>query len=285
MVFNQLSDKAKLRRYRTNEAIALAMQGRWEEAVAVNRSIIDLFYDDADAYNRLGKAYTQLGNYAEAKEAYGKALEIDPDNAIARRNFERLNHLKDSEAEAKATKRVSSHLFIGETGKSDVADLIELAPQEVLAKISAGDPVLLNPDGQRLLALTENGDYIGEVEPRIGLRLVKLMEGGNRYSSAIASISENVGRVMIREIYQDPSQAGKPSFPAKNNDEFRSYVKDSMLKYELEDEEETYDEENTDEWDIANDPIRKQHSNFKDAMDFSDDSVELADTAEPDFEE
>ena len=270
MAFNQLSDKAKLRRQRTNEAIALAMQGRWEEAVAVNVSIIDMFSDDVDAYNRLGKALTQLGNYIEAKETYGCALKIDPDNTIAKKNFERLAHVKESETEPKERKRASAHVFIGETGKSDIAELIDLAPQGVLAKMTAGDPISLRANGQRLIVETENSEYIGEVEPRIGLRLVKLMEGGNRYSGAIASIAENAGRVMIREIYQDPSQVGKPSFPARASDEFRSYVRDSMLKYELEDDsEESFDDESSDDWE-SKEPARKHSSDIEEVIDFAE---------------
>ena len=49
MVFYQLSEKAKVRRHRTDEAIALAMQSQWDEAVEVNTSIIEVFPDDADA--------------------------------------------------------------------------------------------------------------------------------------------------------------------------------------------------------------------------------------------
>jgi len=271
MVFNQLGDKAKLRRYRTNEAIALAMQGRWEEAVAVNASIVELFSEDVDAYNRLGKAFTQLGNYNEAKAAYGQALEIDPDNPIARRNYDRLTHLKNTDSEPKERKQVSSHVFIGETGKSYVSEMIELASQEVLAKMTAGDPVVLKAQGQRLIVESDAGEYIGEAEPRIALRLLKLIEGGNLYSGAIASIGQNTGKVMIREMYQHPSQAGKTSFPARANDEFRSYVKDSMLKYELEDDEDTFDDDSSDDWESRG-PVPKKAISYDDGDDLTDDT-------------
>jgi len=50
-------DKARLRRKASQEAISLAMQSLWQEAVAVNESIIELFPTDIDAYNRLGRAF------------------------------------------------------------------------------------------------------------------------------------------------------------------------------------------------------------------------------------
>jgi len=238
MVFYQLSEKAKLRRHRTNEAIALAMQSQWEEAIVVNKGIIEVFPDDADAYNRLGKAFTQLGRYTEAREAYSRALEIEPNNGIAKKNLNRLAHLKEVDTGPKNGRQVSSHLFIEETGKADVTDLYQLAPREVLAKIAAGDPVHLEPKGQSLAVESVDGEYIGEVEPKLGLRLTKLMEGGNKYAAAVASISEGRCKVMIKEVFQHPSQAGRPSFPARAADGFRPYVKDSMLRYEREDDEE-----------------------------------------------
>ncbi|MBE0481281.1 MAG: tetratricopeptide repeat protein [Dehalococcoidia bacterium] len=248
MVFHQISEKTRLKRNRTNEAIALAMQSRWEEAVAVNRNIIEMFPDDADAYNRLGKAFTQLGLYAQARDAYRRALEIEPNNGIARKNLERLAHLGHVEAEPKSVKPVSSHLFIEETGKATVADLGQVAPSSVLARIAAGDPVVLRPKGQSLSVESVEGEHIGEVEPRLALRLIRLMEGGNRYAGAIASIGPDRGKVMIKEVFQHPSQAGRPSFPARAADDFRSYVKDSLLKYEREEDEETYEEEYPGEW-------------------------------------
>ena len=278
MVFYQLSEKAKLRRHRTNEAIALAMQSRWEEAVTVNKGIIEIFPDDVDAYNRLGKASTQLGKYAEAREAYGRALEIDPNNGIAKKNLDRLAHLKEVDTGPKNGRQVSSHLFIEETGKADVTDLYQLALPEVLARIAAGDPVHLEPRGQSLTVETVDGEYIGEVEPKLGLRLIKLMEGGNKYAAAVASISEDSCKVMIKEVFQHPSQAGRPSFPARAADGFRPYVKDSVLKYEREDDEEGLEEEYPGELELEKEePVSEQVTSLEEmvALAHEEDEEEL----------
>ncbi len=268
MVYYQLSEKAKLRRHRTNEAIALAMQSRWEEAAAVNKSIIEMFPDDADAYNRLGKALTQMGKYAEAKEAYRHALEIEPTNSIARKNLDRLSHLSETGPGQKGGKQVSAHLFIEETGKTEVTNLHQVAPRQVMAKLAAGDPVYLKAKRQRLIVESVDGEYIGEIEPKLGLRLIKLMEGGNRYTAAIARISEDKGKVMIKEIYQHPSQAGRPSFPARVTDDFRPYVKNTVLRYELEDDEEGFEEE-AGEWE-GEEPLREDATQLGDVVAFSD---------------
>ena len=273
MVFYQLSEKAKLRRQRTNEAIALAMQSQWDEAIAVNKSIIEVFPDDADAYNRLGKALTQLGRYAEARDAYSHALEIEPNNGIAKKNLDRLTHLREAEAEPRNGRQVSSHLFIEETGKADVADLYRLAPRKVLVKIAAGDPVHLEAKGQSLTVESVDGEYIGEVEPRLGLRLIKLMQGGNRYTAAIVGVGEKGGKVMIKEIFQHPSQAGRPSFPARAADGFRPYVKDSMMKYEREDDEEGLEEEYPGEFE-KEEPAREEVTSLEEMVAIEDEEEE-----------
>jgi len=230
--------EARLRRRRTKEAISLAMQGRWEEAVTANRSIIEVFPKDIGAYNRLGKALAELGQYAHAREAYSQALEIDPKNSIARRNLRRLSLLKEAQlAPGGDNYRVTPQLFIEETGKAGVASLEQLAPKEVLAKLTAGDPVYLRPKGQGLIVENKLGEYLGQVEPRIGARLTKLIDGGNRYTAAIASSADSEVKVIITEVFQHPSQVGRPSFPAKDYDGFRSYVKGSILKYELDEDE------------------------------------------------
>ena len=234
--------EAWLRRQLTREAIALAMQGRWEEAVVANRDIIEIFPKDVSAHNRVGKALAELGWYTEAKEAYSKALEIDPRSSIARRNLRRLSVLKEEQpCPGRYHQRVVPHLFMEEVGKAAVANLRRLATREMLAKMAAGAPVYLKAKGRSIVVENSLGEYLGEIEPSIGTRLANLIEGGNRYTAAITSLADNEVKVIIREMFQHPSQAGRPSFPAKGPNGFRSYVRDSILKYELE-EEETFDE-------------------------------------------
>jgi tetratricopeptide (TPR) repeat protein len=240
---NYEAGEARIRRQRTKEAISLAMQGRWDEAASANKGIIEIFPNDINAFNRLGKALTELGKYEEAKEAYGKALKIDTKNDIARRNIRRLSLLKEVRQVPDETRqKVNPQLFIEETGKAGVVILEQLASREVLAKMSPGDPVDLKPKGKGLVVDNKYGERLGQIEPKIGTRLNKLIEGGNRYIAAIASSTDGGVRVIITEVFQHASQAGRPSFPARGDDGFRSYVKRSILKYELGEEEEPVDD-------------------------------------------
>jgi tetratricopeptide (TPR) repeat protein len=231
----QEEEQVRLRRQRSKHAIALAMQGRWREAVAANQEIIASFPNDVDAYNRLGRAYIELGEYSQAKEAYERAMELDPYNIIAQKNLRRLSYLGEAVVGSEAeSDRAEPQHFIEETGKAGVVNLYHLAPREILAKMVAGDRVYLKVDDSTLAVENARGEYLGQVEPKHGQRLIKLMAGGNQYNAAIVSSAEDRVLVIIREVYQDPSQTGLLSFPPRGGESLRPYLSDKMLRRELE---------------------------------------------------
>jgi tetratricopeptide (TPR) repeat protein len=239
----QEEEQVRLRRQRSKNAIALAMQGRWREAVATNQEIIASFPNDVDAYNRLGRAYIELGDYSSAKEAYGRALELDPYNIIAQKNLRRLSYLGEAVAGSEAdSSKAEPQYFIEETGKAGVVALSHLAPRGVLAKMVAGDRVYLKVDDSALAVENSRGEYLGQVEPKHAQRLIKLITGGNQYTAAIVSSAEDRVTVIIREVYQDPSQAGQLSFPPRGVESLHPYLSDKMLRHELEHLETVSDE-------------------------------------------
>jgi len=242
-------DRTRLRRQRAEQAIHLAMQGQWEEAANVNRVIINVFPNDVDAYNRLGKAMTELGRYAEAREAYGKTLGLDPHNSIAQKNLARLSSLGDVAApRTEAGTKLSPQLFISETGKTGVTALVRPAV-DVAARLTAGDEVFLRRENSTLMVENAQGECLGEVEPKLSMRLIKLIDGGNRYAAAIATLSRDSVRIIIKETYQDPSQAGKLSFPATTGEAFRPYIKEGLVRTDADDDEESFEEgEDTEDW-------------------------------------
>ena len=219
------------------EAINLAIQGRWQEAVTANKAILELSPEDVDAYNRLGRALVELGKYSEAKEAYSRALELSPYNNIAKKNLSRLANLAELPSTPKGDHKVNLDVFIEEAGKAGVVNLINLAPKEVIAKGAPGDEVSLEVEEQKLLVRNAYGEYLGEVETKYGLRLVKLFQGGNRYVAAISSLGENKIKIIIREVFQHPNQAGRLSFPQKGKESFRPYARESLLRTRLDEED------------------------------------------------
>jgi len=239
--YQEEEEKAQLRQQLSKEAIDSALQGRWEEAEAVNRNIIKRFPTDVEAYNRLGRALTELGDFDRAKKAYFKALKLAPENVIAKKNLARLTSLSESMATLSSNpqeastwraqaRRVALDLFITEVGKAGVVNLHNVASGNVLAKMGFGDQVHLEARGQHLIVASEGGEYLGEVEPRQGLRLIKLMRGANRYAAAILNVEEDKVQVIIKEVYQHPSQVGRPSFLVKATEHLRTHIKERLLR-------------------------------------------------------
>ena len=224
----------------TDEAIRLAMQGRWEEAVAINKSIIELAPNDVKAHNRLGKALTEMGHYAQAKEAYERVVELEPNNNIARRNLQRLSYLKEGDLVPKEVRNIDSRFFIEETNKAKMTSLYKVAPRETLVKMSAGDYAHLQIQDHKLVVVSNSGEYLGEIEPRIGQRLIYLIEGGNKYQVMIIGLRDDTVRVIIREAFRHPSQVGHTSFPTRATEELKPYLKDTLVRHDI--DEDTSDE-------------------------------------------
>lgn len=238
-------EKARLKKQWTELAIQQALATQWEEAAITNRNILSLFPGEAEAYNRLGKALSELGQYTEARQSYSQTLKLNPGNTIAKKNLERLSMLAEAPVQTHAgVERIDPRLFIEETGKTGMTELINIAPTSILAKVGVGDRVQLHVSGHTLLVRNSSGEDIGQIEPRLANRLINFMEGGNRYAAAILAMEHGQVRLIIREEYQHPSMFGKVSFPSQGSgDTIRAYIKDSMLRYDRDDDDELTNED------------------------------------------
>jgi tetratricopeptide (TPR) repeat protein len=239
-------NSVRIKRQLMDQAIAQASDGHWTEAADTNRKILEMA-PDAEAENRLAKAMWELGELGVAREHYQVALALDPTNRIAERNIERLRVLMSeagdkTAAPEKATKAPVA-IFVEETGKTGFAMLTDLASPRTLAHVNPGDAVELIPEGNRLYAVA-NGTRIGVVEPRVAARLLKLLAEGNKYSAGVTSLGDRDVRIVIREIFQDPRNYGKVSFPtAARSSDLRPYTKGTLLREEEFMEEDLEDDE------------------------------------------
>ena len=233
MVF-QAEDRTRTKKHQADEAIQMALQGQWEQAVDLNRSILESFPADVDACNRLGKAMTELGRYADARDSYMKAIEIDPLNLIASKNLSRLSTLGKSAPKKKskkaASQKLSPEMFIEEIGKTAITELAQ-PDMDVANKLSAGDLVKLAHDKKgNVFVETMDGERFGEFESRFGQRLAKLLDGGNEFVAAVSSLHEEGVKLFIRETLQSASQAGKLSFPATVTESARAPAKGRLVR-------------------------------------------------------
>ena len=242
----------RVKRQLAEQAIASAAAGKWSEAADINRKLLELA-PEAEAENRLAKALWELGELGSAREHYQAALALDPTNRIAERNIDRLRTLLVAAGEktvpAQEGSKAPVRIFVEETGKTGFAHLLDLPDAKKLAQVNPGDTVELTPEGNRLIAFS-NGMRIGVVEPRVAARLLKLIADGNKYLAGVTSLGAQDVRIIIREIYQDPRNYGKVSFPtAAKSTDLRPYTKGTLLREdeELEEdlEEDVEDEEIT----------------------------------------
>ena len=238
------------KRQLADQAIAQATAAEWAESAATNRRLLELG-PDAEAENRLAKSLWELGELGNAREHYQTALALDPTNRIAERNIDRLKMLLVAAGEktvpAQAGSKAPVSIFVEETGKTGFAFLTDLASPRELAQVNPGDAVELTPEGNRLIAHS-NSVRIGVVEPRVAARLLKLMADGNKYAAGVTSLGDKDVRIILREIFQDPANYGKVSFPtAAKSTDLRPYTKGTLVREEMDLEEDLEDDEEDDE--------------------------------------
>ena len=231
------TEHLKPRSQYAEDAVQLAIAGKWDEAVKLNKFIIDNFGADEETQNRLGKALSELGKLKEAKASYEAALKLNPMNSIAKKNAARINALLHQKEGLKVGgTRVDLNLFVEEMGKT-VITTVEAPPAvDISSKVAAGDVAELKIDGDGIDAVTSRDVRLGQLEPKLARRLIKFMRGGNRYQAGVTSVDGSAVKLIVRETYQDPRFAGKPSFPMrrKREVEFRPYAKESLLAREVE---------------------------------------------------
>lgn len=233
-------ERQRVRKQMSDQAVKLAVASKWAEAASINRDFLRMFGDEAEAWNRLGKAQTELGQVTDARKSYGRAIELEPTNTIARRNLDRLASMKDTAVASAAPSQLDTRLFVEESGSSTVATL-QATNAELVALLDAGDLVDLQVQGNAVNVCNVNGDYVGMVEPRIGLRLSQLMTTGNEYAAAIVT-TQGEPRVVIRETFQHASNIGKVSFPQSRSTDIRAYTRKNLLRKEMEEVEYTDDD-------------------------------------------
>ncbi|MDB5057128.1 MAG: tetratricopeptide repeat protein [Chloroflexi bacterium] len=240
----QQEERQRARRQLIERSIELAMRSSWEEAADANRRLVEQFEPDVEAWNRLGKAYAELGRIADAREAYLHSLSIEPANAIAQRNANRLSVIKDSVIPVSRDHHdsVDARFFIEESGKTIARSIFTSVPPEVLSNLSAGDRLALMPQDDLVLVSTAVGQELGFLDGKLSARLIELLTGGNEYAAAAVRIEGRYIRVMIRETYQAPQLTGRVSFPPETSTGFKPYTKDTLVRQDrfVEDDEDLY---------------------------------------------
>lgn len=238
-------NKFRSKKELSKDAISLALSGEWERAAEVNQAILDQTPDDVEAMNRLGKALMEVGEYGSARDVLVRVVSAAPYNNIAKKNLARLEQMESAPTPSRQIRKAAGapKFFIEESGKSGTTILQKPGASRVVASIAPGDPVSLAVENNAICVYVSDGDYLGRVEPKLGRRLIKLLEGGNKYEAAVIGIKEQGVSIIIRETYRHPSLHNVCSFPSKSKEENRVYLGENLMRFIGENDLEDDDEE------------------------------------------
>ena len=229
-----------------DQAVQAALEADWTRAVGLNTKILEANAEDLEARNRLGRALLETGKLEEAKVAYTEVIKAEPNNPIALRNVARLTTLLEHKTKINATKsKTQPRLFIEDMGKTGILRLINPAPAHVVAKYSPGAEAELRERDGLIAVHARDGELLGFLEPKVGRRLLDLINTGNQYVVAVVSNDQQNPRVAIRETLQSPENAQRISFPGHHRPaetKERAYIKGNFFRFGGEEEEDTDDE-------------------------------------------
>jgi len=237
-----------------NQAIQTALEGNWQEAIAINKALIHENPEDMDALNRLALAYTIMGKLREAKSTYQKVLNLDPLNPIALRNLKKLKD-KGLNLTKKNLNSCINNEFLEEPGKTKVVELVNIAQPKVVEALRTGQSLELCIKRLKIFTL-EGKQYIGVLPDDIARRLIKFMKNGCKYEAYVKSSNQHKVTVFIKEVKKTSRYKDQPSFTSitdsplalDKNGKIRAQVESQRIKAaegenETEEEQEGYPEE------------------------------------------
>lgn len=233
-----------------NQAIQTALEGNWQNAITINKSLIREDPNDIDALNRLALAYTITGKLKEAKSSYQKVLNLDPLNPIALRNLKRL---KDKVIFGNGSSNsYINNKFLEESGKTKVVELINIAQPKIIETLRTGQSLELSIKRLKIFAL-EQRQYIGVLPDDIARRLIKFINSGCLYEAYVKSSNPHRVTVFIKETKKTAKFKDQPSFTTLSesplaidkNGKIRARIEGQKTKEKIqnEEEEENYSEE------------------------------------------
>ncbi len=244
---------------RNQESIQAALEGAWDKAVELNILLSEEFPEDLDILNRLGKAYSELGQVNKAKATFEKVLESDPYDPIATKNLERLSTLRGATIKIKeqSTKPLNPDIFIEEPGKTKTIDVTDLAMPKVLIHLRVGDNVKLNTTKDATSVISEDDHRLGKLEQSIGQDIAQASVLGSEFSAIVKAIKvvkdekNSKLTVFVRET-KHSNKLAHPVFAFESN--FTPFVSEETLSY-LKNEEPLQSENSEETNEIENEDI------------------------------
>lgn len=198
-----------------DQAIKVAIEGKWDEAIQLNKTLLKESPSCIETLNRLALAYMVVGEINKAKLTYQKVLKLDPLNSIAVKNLKILKEKMNKSKNTKSTLNIQlNNNFLEESGKTKILELINIAPAKTIQMLRTGQRNIMAIKRLKIFILDEDSQYIGVLPDDIGKRLIRFIKSGNKYESCIKSANPHKVTVFIKEVKRVTKFKDHPSFSA-----------------------------------------------------------------------
>lgn len=193
-------------------AINAALIQDWKEAIRINLALLKTDKNNISILNRLGFAYLQSGEVADAKKTFTKVMKLDPYNQIAEKNIKKLGIVKQKDLVKTKRTQVAPMSFLEEPGKTKIVECVNAAPLAVLSTVYPGEEVELKAKNHVVEVRSYHGTYLAALPDDLSFRLIKFLAVGNTYQALVKSITKNSLMIFIRELSRGKRFASQPSF-------------------------------------------------------------------------
>lgn len=230
------------------KAIEEAVSGHYEAAIALNLQILTADPRDVDSLMQLAHAYWQSGHPTEAKKNYRRALELEPNNNLAKKRLALLNAVNHKTVMVTSRSRGQVKIvplsdLIEEPGKTKIVKLSNIGKPEHLALLRIGEELFVKIRKRRLELRDLSHNFIGCLPDDISKRLIEFINHKGVYEAFVFSIDKNEVKVFLREIKK----------PTKYH-HVSSFVSEDIVP-EISDDEESVSETDPKELDLDTDKI------------------------------
>lgn len=221
-----------------DQAIQTALKGDWENAITLNEELLQENPSDIDTLNRLAFAYAVVGKIKDAKATYQKVIAIDKQNPIALKNLKKFSGASSKQPSTPFVTH-STNMFLEESGKTKVIDLLNIAEASIVSHLITGETLVIRVKRNKIFLLDSTNHFIGMLPDNIGKRLIKFIDGGNKYEAYIKAASKQKVTVFMKETLRAKRFKNQPSFIATD----KSALDLEPMKRVAKDDEEDEDEE------------------------------------------
>ena len=109
--------------------------------------------------------------------------------------------------------------------------------------LSASEQVAFSRHKNTVTVRTLDGQLIGQVEPKLGNRLARLMNGGNKYAAAVVKVNDDSVSIIIKETFKHRSLQNVGSFPARVKEKDQVFLNKAVARFMRDEEWDDDDEE------------------------------------------